>query len=313
MTATATALWLLIAAPAPGPEPVTAKATASKAEVSLGEAFEVRVAVAGPAGTSWTFAAQTGDDNVELRLEPEAPLADPGANPPSARRYRATAYALDDVRVPPIAVLYRAPDGSSGEVRTEPLPLRVLSVLPKDPKQQSLSDVRGPVALSVGWQFWAALAGALTLLGGAALMVSRRRRRRRGAAPAPVSEVPPEAEALSALARLEASGLLAASDLRAFYIDLTEIVKRYLERRLAAPVLEMTSSEVAVFLRDHPKAREVAAPVRELTTAADRVKFARGRALEDEARQHLRRARSTVQTVEERFVSVPSPDVKSAA
>jgi LPXTG-motif cell wall-anchored protein len=311
MTAAATVLWLLIAPSAAGP--VTARATASRAEVSLGEAFEVRVAVAGPAGTTWTFPDQAGDDSVELRLEPEAPLADPGTAPPSSRRYRATAYVLDDARVPPIAVRYRAPDGSSGEVRTEPLSLRVLSVLPKDPKQQGLSDVRGPVALSIGWQFWAALVGIVALLGGAILMLLRRRRRRRGPAPATGPEVPPETEALSALARLEASGLLAADDLRAFYIDLTEIVKRYLERRLAAPVLEMTSSEMAALLRDHPKARDVAAPVRDLTAAADRVKFAHGRALEDEARQHLSQARSAVQTVEERCKPVPSRDARSAA
>jgi hypothetical protein len=313
VTATAAALWLLVAAPAPGTEPVTATATTSKAEVSLGEAFEVRVTVAGPAETTWTFPAEAGDDGVELRLEPEAPLADPAASPPSARRYRATAYVLDEARVPSIAIRYRAPNGSTGEVRTEPLPLRVMSVLPKDPKQQVLSDVRGPMALSIGWPFWTALVGASALLGGVILTVLRRRTRRRGPAPATVAEVPPESEALSALARLEASGLLGANDLRAFYIDLTEIVKRYLERRLAAPVLEMTSSEMAAFLRDHPKARDLAAPIRDLTTAADCVKFARGRAVEDEARQHLRRARTTVQTVEERCKPVPSPDARSAA
>jgi hypothetical protein len=313
MTATAMALWLLVADPAPGAEPITAQATASKADVSLGEAFEVRIEVTGPPGTSWTFPAQAGDDSVELRIEPEAPQATPGAAPPSARRYRAAAFALNEVRVPSIAVSYRTPDGSSGEVRTEPLPLRVLSVLPKDAKQQVLADVRGPVALSAGWPFWAAVAGALALAGGVALVFFTKKRQRRGAQAPRVTKVSPDAEALAALARLEASGLLASNDLRGYYIDLAEIVKRYLERRLAAPVLEMTSSEMMAFLRDHPMARDVAAPVRDLAGAADRVKFARGSALEDEARRHLHGARSAVQTIEQRLAPPPSPETRSAA
>jgi hypothetical protein len=313
VTAAIMALLLLVADPEPGRQPVTAKATVSKTEVPIGEAFEVRVEVAGPPGTTWTFPAETGDESVELRIEPDAIPLEPGAAQPTTRRYRAAAFAIDEVRVPSIAISYRTPDGSSGEARTEPIPLRVLSVLPKDPKQQALADVRPPVALAVGWPFWVAVTGALALAAGAAFFVVGRRRRRRSAEAPRAAEVPPDAEALASLARLEASGLLASDDLRAFYIDLSEVVKRYLERRLAAPVLEMTSSETAVFLRDHPKARDVAALVRDLTTAADRVKFARGRGLQDEARRHLREARSAVQTVEQRLAPPPSPQARSAA
>jgi hypothetical protein len=111
----------------------------------------------------------------------------------------------------------------------------------------------------------------------------------------------PDAEALQALDRLAGAGLVERADYRAYYIALAEIAKRYLERRLGAPVLEMTSAEMASFLRDHPAASSFATSVRDLAGAADRVKFARGAGLEDEARRHLESARALVRGIEDKL------------
>ena len=56
------------------------KATASKTAVTVGERFEVRLEAAGPAGTTFSFPAEAGDANVELRT------AAPGASPRSRCR-----------------------------------------------------------------------------------------------------------------------------------------------------------------------------------------------------------------------------------
>jgi hypothetical protein len=108
-------------------------------------------------------------------------------------------------------------------------------------------------------------------------------------------------EALAALERLAASGLVERADYRGYYIALAEIAKRYLERRLGAPVLEMTSSEMAAFLRDHPQGGPFASTVREMAWAADQVKFARGTGMEHEARRHLDAARGLVRGLEQRL------------
>ena len=67
------------------------------------------------------------------------------------------------------------------------------------------------------------------------------------------------------------------------------------------PVLEMTSAEMASFLRDHPAASSFATSVRDLAGAADRVKFARGAGLEAEARRHLESARALVRGIEDKL------------
>jgi hypothetical protein len=272
------------------------EATASKTEPRLGERFTVELKATAPAGTTFTFPERAGNEAVELRAAPPDAATPP---PPGVRRYEATAFAPGEVELPPVEVAYRLPDGTQGTAASPPLALRVESVLPKDPKRQELVDIRGPVALSVGAAFWTAL-GALALAA-AALIVWLRSRRRPAAAPAAAPPSPPDAEALGALERLAAAGFVERGDFRGYYIALAEIAKRYLEGRLGAPVLEMTSAETAAFLRDHPLAAPFAAAVREMAGAADHVKFARGAGLEAEARRHLDAVRGLVRGLEERL------------
>jgi hypothetical protein len=277
-------------------------ASASKTDVTVGEPFTLEVTATGPEGTVWTFPAEAGDERVELRT----PASPAPAAPAATHRYEATAFALGEVQVPAVEVRYRLADGGAGAVSTSPIPLRILSILPRDPKEQKLVDIRGPVTLAVGRAFWIA-SGALLLLA-ATVAVALVRRRRAGLAPPPSAPaIAPDAAALAAIERLAASGLLRRGEYRAFYIELAEIAKRYLEARLQAPVLEMTSSEAVAFLRGHGQGAELATPFRDLATAADRIKFARGAGLVDEGERHLAAARAMVATLEEKLRPRPAP------
>jgi hypothetical protein len=305
----AAALVLLATGLVAGEEP-RVKASASKNEVRVGEAFTVEVTASGPPGTTYTFPKDPGSESVELR-EPGAPPAGTAtpAPLPGTRRYDAAAFAVGEAEVPPIAVAYRLPDGAEGVARSEAIPLRIVSVLPRDPKEQKLADIRGPVPLRVAAPFWVGL-GVLAALVAALVFRIVRRRRRPGALAPAAPPVPPDVEALRALAALAASGLLERSDYRGFYIALSEIAKRYLEGRLGAPVLEMTSAETYSFLKEHPHGSAYALPVREISGAADRIKFARGEGLEDEARRHLAGIRQLVAGIEEKLR--PRPEEKVA-
>jgi hypothetical protein len=304
------AATLALAAPAPEGKPsIRATATPSVTEVALGGTFSVEVEASGPPGIVWTFPDQAGNDDVEIRAPAAGGPASssppaPGVPRPDARRYDAAVYALNDVQLPPITVKYRLADGTEGETVTAPVPLRVLSVLPKDPKERKLADIRGPLAVPIGPAFWGAAGGALALAAAAIWLL--RRRRRPEAAPPAVAVQPPDAEARAALDRLAASEDLARGAYRAFYIALAEVAKRYLERRLDAPVLEMTSSEMLAFLGDHPHGRGLVSSVRDLATAADHVKFARGAAAQDEARRHLGAVRQMIDALEGNLRPSPS-------
>jgi hypothetical protein len=294
---------------------VTARATASKAEVGLGERFVVEVTATGPPGTSFTFPPEIVTDGVELRTAaPEGAASGASAPPdrPGVHRYEATLFELTDAKVPPVAVKYRTPDGKEGEAATEPLAMKIVSRLPKDADPQKIADIRGPVSLAVGAAFWIALGLLVAVVLAVAIWLIRRQRPVAGPVVAVRPPTNPADEAQAALAALVASGLLARADHRGFYIALTGIAKRYLERRLGAPVLEMTTAEMVAFLRDAPKARSLVTPMRDLANAADQIKFARGAGLHAEAERHMEAVRETIRTIEAAFTPIVAEQEKVA-
>jgi hypothetical protein len=302
------------AAATPVPSPVSVTATASKAEVTVGETFTVELEAAGPAGTTYTFPGGAETDSFELRTPPPDAKGGPApAAGPATQRYEASVFAVGEAAIPPIPVRYRLADGTEGEASSSPVPVKIVSLLPRDPQQQKLADIRGPLSVGIGRAFWVALVVAVVL--GAALVVWLVRRRRKAEAPAPVaaSAAPPDAEALQALAALARSGLLARGEYRPFYIRLTEVAKRYLERRLGAPVLEMTTAETLAFLRAHRHGGDLLSVVRDLAEAADRIKFARGQGLAEEADRLLAGVRALVSALEARLRPAPRAGAEGKA
>jgi hypothetical protein len=284
---------------------------ASKAEVTVGETFTIELKATGPPGTEYTFAGEATADELELRTAPAppgAPVPEPGTH-----RYEAALFALGELQLPPIPVRYRLTDGSSGEAASSPIPLRVVSLLPKDEAEQKLADIRGPAGVGIGRAFWVALVGALLLAAALVILLLRRRRAAAMPATAPVPEIAPDLEALAALEALARDGLPGRGELRAFYIRLSAITKRYLERRLGAAVLEMTSAETLAFLRGHPHGGELLPVVRDLAEAADRVKFAKGQGLVPEAERHLASVRALVPALEAKLRPAPPAEADGRA
>ncbi len=203
------------------------------------------------------------------------------------------------------------PSGASFDVRPPAVTLQVASRLPKDAKPDSLppKDDR-PVRLpSVSPFFWAGLAACLALF--ALALWWRIRRRRRPAAAEPAAPLRPAGEEfLEALALLAGEAEALGDDPRGFYSRLTQAVKRYLERRLDAPVLEWTTFETVRRLREKgfELPREVA--FADLLSAADLVKFGKGRSTRDDARAHLSRARLLHDHVEARLAPPPADAAK---
>jgi hypothetical protein len=288
---------------------VSVKATASKAEVALGERFLVEVKATAPPGTSFTFPAEVVTEGAELHPVPrEVGAAGASSSPeaPGVHGYEATLFELTDAKVPALVVKYRMPDGSEGEAATEPLAMRIKSRLAKDADPHKIADIRGPVSLAIGPAFWIALGLVAAAVLALAAWLIRRRRRATPSVAAAAAPTDPAAEARGALAALVASGLLGRGDHRGFYIALTAIAKRYLERRLGAPVLEMTTAEMVAFLRDAPKGRGLVTPMRDLANAADQIKFARGAGLHAEAERHTEAVREMIRTLEEALAPAPS-------
>jgi cbb3-type cytochrome oxidase subunit 3 len=293
------------------PSPVSVVATPSTTEVSVGELFTIELKATGPAGTTYTFAGEASAEQLELRTP--APAKDAPAPEPGTHRYEAQVFALGELQLPGIPVRYKLTDGAEGQATSGPIALKVVSLLPKEEAEQKLADIRGPASVGIGRAFWVALAVFVIVLGALAYYLLRRRRKTESPAAARAPEVAPDVEALAAIDALARDALPTRGELRLFYIRLSTILKRYLERRLGAPVLEMTSAETLAFLRAHAHGSELLPVVREVAEAADRVKFAKGHGVVAEAERHLASVRALVPALEARLAPRPAEPEGRAA
>lgn len=228
---------------------------------------------------------------------------EPPAQVAGGRRVLTQQYVLEPVRtgehvIRPIRVTFRdtrpGGDGAEHALETEELKFAVTSLLEGEaPRLEDVRPPAAPLAIPVAARPpWAAVlaGGAAVLLLCAALVFFRRRRRR-------VLERPPSPaeQALAELRRLVEDDPLARGDLQTFYVELTGIVRRYIERTTGVRAPEQTTAEFLRAMRGHaafgPEERQRLAAFLE---SADLVKFAAHRPERGDIEEAFRRAQEFV-------------------
>jgi len=208
-------------------------------------------------------------------------------------------YTLEPTRtgkiaVDPITVHFtdNRPDGNGKEnnLQSEPIVVEVAAVVAAD--APSLDQLRGPAEplplpqpSAIG-SWWVAAIGIAAIVAAIALWW----RRRRKVEPTAPSLTPTE------LAYLELQRLLedrqAQEDVRVFYVELTAIVRRYIERTTGIHAPEQTTQE---FLREISRRPDFpgdeAGRLKSFLESADLVKFAAHRPRKEDIEESFRRAK----------------------
>jgi hypothetical protein len=208
---------------------------------------------------------------------------------PSSGRHRIPAFRLE---VQPATAAGSAP-AKPTEVLTEEIPLEVAEI-DVDVTNRTLPGSRGPLPVEVGgwpWYAWVGIAlGAVWLALGVVVALRLRKRR---AVRLKISAYDTAVARLRALAQ---RGAPDAADADAWFVELSSIVRRYLEARYEIRAPELTTEE---FLDEARRAAELTPEHRELLSSfmarCDRVKFAGYRPDADESNATLNAARGFVE------------------
>jgi len=216
------------------------------------------------------------------------------------RVLRRTVYTLEPVSsgtfvLDPIRVTFRdnrpTGDGKEHSIETDPLKVTVQTVVAEEVVSlELLHPAARPVALPpppATIASWALPSGGLVLL--VLLILFLRRLRRR---PSRELRLSPFERAMHALEELAASGKGLSGEAKMFYLELTGIVRRFLEDVTGIRAAEQTTEEFLAAIRRHPSFDgEWRRDLGEFLEAADLVKFA-GQIPDGEAlRNSLERAR----------------------
>ena len=232
---------------------VRVRATTDLERVTVGDHVTLTVTVEHDSATGvvWPESVQAlGDFEVrEFRVLADSAV---GSGIVSSAQFVLAAYELGELEVPPVEV--EVTDSAGGEAQsfsTRAATVAVESVGRED--QADIRDIRGPLEIPRNWLVpaaWVLLVLAAAVLGYLAYRRYRRRPAPDAAAPAPSVPARPAHEvAYEALARLEASGILDRGEIKRFFIEVSHIVRVYLDQRYGIDAREMTSHDIMDELR----------------------------------------------------------------
>jgi hypothetical protein len=202
--------------------------------------------------------------------------------------------------IPPIAVRYvDARDGGDGRdhwIESEPLTIHVSSVIAAEQPSLALAKPLAPPLppkTSRSYLPWIAAAIALVLaLAGFAVWIWRRGRK--------ADPLSPREQAERELTRL-AENDLARRDVKLFYVELTGVVRRYVEQTSGVRAPERTTEEfLSEIGRSHHFTPDERTRLQEFLESADLVKFAARRPRREDIEASVARARDFINQAAQR-------------
>ena len=185
--------------------------------------------------------------------------------------YVLTTYKAENCTIPPLP--YFLENGAAHDtLRTESVPLTIIPLCRSDSadimdlKPQQVTGKRPLLWLWLLLGVWAAATAVLIAL-------HFFRKLKKPLPPPPPK--PPYEEALEALTALEAKQYLQKGMIREYVFELSEILKRYIERRFGINAAEFTTEEMLAWLGVSQLDKEQKNSLEWFFRAADPVKFAR--------------------------------------
>ena len=277
-------LTLLLVAP-PAAHPALTTRLVPPKRLTVGDRFDVMLTLTG-ADSSRAIGPLADSLGVFLVTGQKPHPGRPGGRDRNVWRLTLAGFKAGRQRLPVFTFLVR-----NGErvdtLRSDPAPVVIASVLTKDMK-----DIHDLKPAETFPNYWLWVVPALLLLAAALAWAGWRlyrglRRKREQAASSP-----PWEQALAALDALPWREWLEAGQVKRYYYALSEVLKRYIERRFEFNAVEQTTTEILASMR--VRRTPMREEVRAFLTRSDFVKYARTVPPDEEMRSAIGQVREFV-------------------
>ena len=214
-------------------------------DLTIGDPFEITVAITHPADVtvSEPFVDSLGPFMI---LEQTSKVVTEKGMVNNHYAIRMAAFDTGEMDLPRFMLMHSRGD-TIDTIVSDPVPITIQSVLPDD--MTDINDIKKAVEFPNFLPLIiAGIVVACTLLGYVVFRVVRRLLRQRTKA-APL--IPPWIEALAAIDMIPVHEWLAKGWIKRYYYALSEILKRYIERRYVFNAAEQTTSEIIASMKAH--------------------------------------------------------------
>ena len=188
--------------------------------------------------------------------------------------YILTTYSTERCTIPSLPYL-QTTGSKTDTLRTDAYPMRVVFVPPSTSQDTAvIRDIKGLERVGTPSRAWMWILLAAVIIG--IIIYFLRRFRKKKSMPAViVPPKPPYEEAVEALRQLEAKQYLAKGMIREYVFELSDIIKRYIERRFLISAAEFTTEEMLEWIRVSPLEPSQRRSLEWFFSTADPVKFAK--------------------------------------
>ncbi len=224
------------------------------------------------------------------------------------KNYVITNYTLGEYVIRPFTIQYRKGQGGVEQLKTNSLYVTIQSIdKNKDPNSdirgvKGVHKIKGPI-----WP-WFALLGLGVATAGGWLFYWSRKRKAQGIQAEPL--LTPHDEAYQALSRLQHSDFIRKGQVKLYFFQMSEILKRYFERRYEIRALESTTYELMNELKEKTETDNLNL-ITEVLSLCDLVKFAKYEPPPVDILRQNNQAKSIIDRTKEEVQEISPETVKS--
>ncbi len=191
--------------------------------------------------------------------------------------FKLRTFTTGDYVIPPLPIEYMMPDSSTRYISADPIKIKIMSVLAEGVNADTLAPKPLKAQASLATKrttIWLILIAA-AIVGVGGVLYYWRRRRRAQVETAYVDPRPSWEIAYADLAVLKDRGLPAKGELKKYYFELSDIMKRYIGNKFEVNAIDMTTLEIGDILVDIDLDRDIHRDFMAFFEHGDLVKFAK--------------------------------------
>lgn len=177
---------------------------------------------------------------------------------------------------------------------------------------QAFKPIKGVIAVETSWMdyIWYIVGALVLIIATVAGVMLYMKRKPQSPPPPPAPKEPLHVLALRQLTALEEKQLWQKDKVKEYYVELTDIVRGYIEERFNTPVLELTTDELMQKVQRHRDLQSHYVLLSHLLTTADLAKFAKAKPLAHEHTDAMEKAKLFVSSTPVVIVE-PQPENKA--